>query len=227
MKYIKSILISLSILLSISNVASAADKCPGAPATIRWSSANCVPSTFTPYSTSPACKFDIATPNTSGDKSITTGNTVGNFCTVKLSCTGNQGQGAAAEATLNVVDGPQCCSVGTALTEGRNVWSGVKSKCITYPKPILTATTTPASTTPAVKWSCEEPATSYTITRNAPWTSTPAWASGTTTSTTTGIEGAAVDTDTVAGKGQTSYEISHSINARQAENHRDFDIAFR
>jgi hypothetical protein len=232
MKLFKSILFTLLTLSLFTNVSLAANKCPGAPATLRWSSANCVVDTFTPIATSPACRFDDAQANTSGSKGILAGNTPGSFCTVTLSCKGNQGTTASSQAELIVADGPQCCSVGTALTEGRNVWSGVKSKCISYPKPILTATTTPASTTPSVKWSCEEPATSYTITRNAPWTSAPAWASGTTTSTTTtsttnGLEGAAVDTDTVAGERQTSYEISHSINARQAENHRDFDIAFR
>jgi hypothetical protein len=217
MKLFKSILFTLLTLSLFTNVSLAVNKCPGAPAVMRWSSANCV-SSFNPVSTANQCQFGDATMNTSGSKNIVAGNAPGTFCTVTLSCKGNQGTTASSQAELIVADGPQCCSVGTALTEGRNVWSGVKSKCITYPKPILTATTTPASTTPAVKWSCEEPATSYTITRNAPWTSTPAWASGTTTSTTTGIEGEAVDTDTVAKDTETSYEYTLTCRGNNGVN---------
>jgi hypothetical protein len=217
MKLFKSILFTLLTLSLFTNVSLAVNKCPGAPATLRWSSANCS-TDFLRNSTINGCKFDEAQANTSGSKDIVAGNTPGSFCTVTLSCKGNQGTTASSQAELIVADGPQCCSVGTALAEGRNVWSGVKSKCIAYPKPILTATTTPASTTPSVKWSCEEPATSYTITRNAPWASAPAWANGTTTSTTTGLEGAAVDTDTVAKDMETSYEYTLTCRGNNGVN---------
>jgi hypothetical protein len=196
MKYIKSILISLSILLSISNAAFAVNKCPGQTAKVRWSSANCS-AEFDPRSSVQQCKFDEATPNSSGEKNISAGNTLGEFCTATLSCKGNQGTTASSEARLDVVDGPQCCSLpGTALTEGRNIWRKVSTKypvakCYQYTPPVITATTTPTATAPTVKWDCESPATSYNIVRTPAWASAPAWDSGTTTSTTTGLEGTA------------------------------------
>jgi hypothetical protein len=198
MKLFKSILFTLLTLSLFTNVSLAVNKCPGAPATLRWSSANCS-TAFEPTATANQCQFDPAM-NTSGSKNIVAGNTPGSFCTVTLSCKGNQGTTASSQAELVVADGPQCCSVGTALTEGRNVWKGSAGTCITYPKPTVTAVIAPAptATSTTVGWQCAEPATSYSITRNAPWTTAPAWASGTTTSTTTGIEGVAVDTDTVA-----------------------------
>ncbi len=239
MKLFKSILFTLLTLSIFTNISLAVNKCPGAPAILRWSSANCS-TAFEPSATANQCQFE-AIANTSGSKNIVAGNAVGSFCTVTLSCKGNQGTTASSQAELVVADGPQCCSaLGTALTEGRNIWrtgTGVagakyeKSQCYKYTPPVITATTTPtttapnttpATTAPTVKWDCESPATSYSIVRTPAWASAPAWASGTTTSTSTGLEGSASDTDTVAKDVETRYD--YTLTCRGATNNTNSAI---
>lgn len=71
-----------------------------------------------------------------------------------------------------------------------------------YGTPTLTNTYTTAMANPTINWMCPVGAASYSITRSAPWTTAPAWWSGTT------LTGNAVDTSVVATGVATTYVYS-------------------
>ena len=115
MKYIKSIFITLSILLSFTNLTFALDVCPGENKTLTWSSSNasiCTPSVsgFGQF----ACNF-FPTPNVASSSvvAINANTTSGNFCTVTLTCKNNAGQEATSIDSLNVK------TLGWCATQGR------------------------------------------------------------------------------------------------------------
>ncbi len=167
MKYLKSIFITLSILLSITNSSFALDVCPGENKTLSWSSSNatnCIPNSSGIGQN--ACNFS-PTPNVASSQAVTVpAGASGNFCTVTLTCTNAANVSVSSSDSLYVKTLGQCgmCPAGQ-VPDNTSTWSMYAGNgCITPTATIIGG----SCTIPVGQSSCNVPVTFSTTYVNNP-----------------------------------------------------------
>ena len=133
MKYLKSIFITLSVFSIFINFTNALDKCAGENVSINYNSSN-ISSNVCFYASDPTSAFPVPAGIPANANSSVSGFTARVNATITLTC-----QGLTSNDTLNIVNNRGCCSVGTALAEGRTFWND--STCV---RPVTQPVNTPS-----------------------------------------------------------------------------------